>query len=171
MMGWLGTIVWTEWDVSFIQQASLIHLVCIRQHGSTNMTTTNNEYNREQCWAGKMPIQQGASSDKGENSCIDECQYNGKRIKRESCSGMMAIQVIQGEARLRHKVEPKKVSAHNSCEPHVLSHYCVLSTQWFEPQDLVIVCVCNGLQSTMLCVCKGLHGATQTNIFWHVRFE
>ena len=53
----------------------------------------------------------------------------------------------------------------------VLSHYCVLSTQWFELRDLVIVCVCNGLQSAMLCVCKGLHGATRTNMFWHVWFE
>ena len=50
----------------------------------------------------------------------------------------------------------------------VLSHYCVLSAQWFELRDLVIVCVCNGLQSATCAfamVCKAQHDRTCSDTF------
>ena len=50
----------------------------------------------------------------------------------------------------------------------VLSHYCVLSAQWFELRDLVIVCVCIGLQSATCAfakVCKAQHDRTCSDTF------
>ena len=58
-----------------------------------------------------------------------------------------------------------------ACQPkdiHVLSHYCVLSTQWFELWDLVIVFVCNSLQSATCVfemVCKVQHKQTCSDTF------